>query len=290
MSDTSPSLILSTEEIQQLKQAKYNLENISFMMKLFNTIGVPFESGIKLIPEKYQNKMHNGIQKALRLSVKANLKTMKTGKTPRSSNTLYKAVTGASGAAGGFFGVVGFTGDLVLSTKFMMRSILDIARSQGEDLQDIETQLACLEVFALGGFTPEDDQLETSYYALRAALHTTLNKAGAYIAENGTTKIAETLSKRAATPIANFINQIASRYSIQVGEKFAAQAVPVIGAAAGASINILFITHFQKMATAHFFLRKLERKHGKDYIRKVYEDLSVEKDNTSASSTQEKNL
>lgn len=281
MSDTSPSLIISAEELQQLKQAKYNLEHISFMMKLFNKIGTPLESGMKLVPQKYQNKMHNGIQKALSLAVKANLKTMKTGKTLTSSNTIYKAVAGASGAAGGFFGVVGFTGDLVLSTKFMMRSILDIARSQGEDIQDIETQLACLEVFALGGFTPEDDQLETSYYALRAALHTTLNKAGAYIAENGTTKIAETLSKRAATPIANFINQIASRYSIQVGEKFAAQAVPVIGAAAGASINILFITHFQKMAAAHFFLRKLERKHGKEYIRKVYEDLPVERDNKS---------
>jgi len=68
---------------------------------------------------------------------------------------------------------------------------------------------------------------------------------------------------------------VAARFSVQVGEKFAAQAIPVIGAAAGASINVLFISHFQKMATAHFTLRRLERKYSKALIQETYENLNL---------------
>jgi len=41
--------------------------------------------------------------------------------------------------------------ELPISTAMMLRSIADIAHSQGEDLEDMEARLSCLEVFALGG-------------------------------------------------------------------------------------------------------------------------------------------
>ena len=103
-----------------------------------------------------------------------------------------------------------------------------------------------------------------------------MNQAGTYLAENGTTKLIETLASHTAAPIARLINQIAARYTVQVSEKFVAQAVPVIGAAAGASINVIFITHFQKMATAHFTLRRLERKYNRELIQDVYNQVLVE--------------
>ncbi|MEH6408128.1 MAG: EcsC family protein [Leeuwenhoekiella sp.] len=268
---------IAPEDEILIKKSKQDLDQVSFLMKAFNTIGTPIDAGMMLIPEKYQDKIHLGIQKALQLAVKANLQTMKSGKTgTKSSNITYKMVTGISGAAGGFFGAAGFTTDLILSTKFMMRSIMDIARSQGEDVHDIETQLSCLQVFALGGTSKDDDELDTSYYATRAALQTAMNQAGTFLAENGTTKLIEALASQTAAPIARLINQVAARYTVQVSEKFVAQAVPVIGAAAGASINIIFITHFQKMATAHFTLRRLERKYNRELIREVYNQVLVE--------------
>ena len=268
---------ISLEDLALIKKSKKNLDEVSFLMRALNSIGTPIDSGLELLPEKYQGKISSTIQKALQLSVKANLKTLDKEKqfTP-SSNITYKVVTGLSGATGGFFGVAGFTADLLLSTKFMMRSIMDIARSQGEDIHDINTQLSCLQVFALGGNSDQDDELDTSYYATRAALHTTMNQTSAYIAENGTKKIIESLASQTAAPIAKLINQVAARFSVQVTEKFAAQAIPVIGAAAGASINILFITHFQKIATAHFTLRRLERKYSKYLIQQTYQQLEVQ--------------
>ncbi|MFD2827627.1 EcsC family protein [Leeuwenhoekiella polynyae] len=265
------------EDLALIRKSRKDLDEISFLMRALNTIGTPIDSGLELLPEKIQSKISNLIQKALQLAVKANLKTLDKNKQNRtSSNLTYKLVTGLSGATGGFFGVAGFSADLLISTKFMMRSIMDIARSQGEDILEIETQLACLQVFALGGTSEDDDELDTSYYATRAALHTTMNQASSYIAENGTKKIIETITSQTAAPIAKLINQVAARFSVQVGEKFAAQAIPVIGAAAGASINVLFISHFQKMATAHFTLRRLERKYSKELIKENYNLLRLD--------------
>ncbi|RXG12730.1 EcsC family protein [Leeuwenhoekiella aestuarii] len=268
---------ISLEDLALIRKSKKDLDEISFLMRALNTIGTPIDSGLELLPEKIQSKISHIIQKALQLAVKANLKTLdKNKQNSRSSNLTYKLVTGLSGATGGFFGVAGFSADLLVSTKFMMRSIMDIARIQGEDILEIETQLACLQVFALGGTSEDDDELDTSYYATRAALHTTMNQASSYIAENGTKKIIETITSQTAAPIAKLINQVAARFSVQVGEKFAAQAIPVIGAAAGASINVLFISHFQKMATAHFTLRRLERKYSKELIKENYNLLRLD--------------
>ncbi|MCC4214775.1 EcsC family protein [Leeuwenhoekiella parthenopeia] len=268
---------ISPQDLILIKKCQADLDETPFLMRVLNTIGTPIDQGLELLPQKYQSKVSTTIQKALQLAVKANLKTLKTDKKSLpSSNLTYQLVTGFSGATGGFFGVAGFTTDLLISTKFMMRSIMDIARSQGEDVHDIETQLACLQVFALGGTSTEDDALETSYYATRTALHTAMNQASAYVADNGTKKIIETLASQTAGPISKLITQVAARFSVQVSEKFAAQAIPVIGAAAGASINVLFIKHFQKIATAHFTLRRLERKYSRELIQKKYNEIEIE--------------
>ena len=263
--------IISTEDVALIRRSKKDLDEVNFLMRAFNTLGTPIDTGMQMLPKNMQGKLQNAIQKALRLALKANLKTLKNNKKGKASaNLTYKIVTGASGAAGGFFGIAGFTADLLISTKFMMRSIMDIARSQGEDIHDPETQLNCLQVFALSGESTDDDALETSYYATRAALHTAMGHASSYIAENGTRKILEAATAQTAAPITKLINQIAARYSIQVSEKFATQAIPVIGAAAGASLNLIFTTHFQKIATAHFNIRRLERKYGINAVRGIY--------------------
>ncbi len=143
---------------------------------------------------------------------------------------------------------------------------MDIARSHGEDINTMETQLACLEVFALSGNNKDDDGLGSSYYATRLALSTAVKEVSAYITNNGTTKIVENVLI-STNPIAKIVSSIASRYGVQVREKLAAELVPVLGAAGGGAINLIFMSHFQNMATAHFAIRNLERKYGKKIWR-----------------------
>jgi hypothetical protein len=76
--------------------------------------------------------------------------------------------------------------------------------------------------------------------------------------------------------LVRLIAQIASRFGIVVTQKLAAQAVPFIGGLGGAPVNYAFIDHFQEMARAHFVVRRLERRYGKDTVRAAYDRLSTQ--------------
>jgi hypothetical protein len=75
--------------------------------------------------------------------------------------------------------------------------------------------------------------------------------------------------------IVRLINEIASRFGVIVSEEVAAKAVPVIGAAAGGLINVLFIAHFQDMARGHFIVKRLEAKYGTICVKDIYDQLAV---------------
>ena len=147
-----------------------------------------------------------------------------------------------------------------------MRSIADIAQSEGDNVRYIETRLACLSVFALGGRAKSDDAAESGYFAARAALATAVSEATRYLAEKG-------LGKAGAPALVRLISLLAARFGVVVSEKAAAQAVPIIGAAGGALVNTIFIGHFQDMARGHFIVRRLERIHGTEPVRWAYEGL-----------------
>jgi len=151
----------------------------------------------------------------------------------------------------------------------MLRSIGDVARSEGEDLADPETALACLQVFALGGIEGEADAAESGYFAVRGVLAKSVAQATRFIAERG-------VLSESAPALLEFIAQIASRFGVVVTQKLAAQAVPVIGALGGAAVNYAFIDHFQETARAHFTVRRLERSYGRNAVRTAYEQFRRE--------------
>ncbi len=272
MSETSLITTLSGDDLHALKDAKKKMEDIGWAMKGLNRIGGVLETGIDKLPKKQQKWLQQATHKVLLSVVKANLKTMKSEKlqTPASNNT-YKAIVTSSGIIGGAFGATAFVLDLTLATKFMMRSIMDIARSEGEDLGVFDTQLACLQVLALGGKSKHDDNLDTGYYATRIALSSAVRNATSYASKQGL----GTILQGSSNPLLKLIGAVASRFSIQVSEKFVAQAIPVIGAAGGGSINLAFIHHFQHMAKAHFTIRRLERKYGLEVVQKAYENTNI---------------
>lgn len=267
-------MIISNEDIKTLTTCKSKLENIGAIMHALNYVGDGIEKTTKLLPEKTQKKIGAKANSILMSVIQANLKTMSKGKLHKeASNKTYKAVVTASGFGFGLLGFFGFAADLLVTTKFMMRSILDIARSKGEDVTDVETQLSCLSVFALGGKSKNDDGVETGYYATRILLSGSIKKASVYFAENGLTHAVERMAL--GSPVSQLVAKIASRYEMAALEKFAAEGVPIVGAIGGGSINLIFIHHFQKMAEAHFTIRQLERKYGEDMIREKYNEIKV---------------
>ena len=209
--------------------------------------------------------------------LKANLLPISKNKQLKEASSItYKAIVIGSGTVGGFFGSttgIGtaiFASEMTITTKYILRSIMDIARSQGEDIYSLEGQMQCMEVFALGGKSKDDDGMDTSYYAARAALSSTLKNLTSASLQAAIKTAANSSVVFGSSAMNKFITQIAARFSVLISEKFMAQAVPIAGALGGGSMNFIFINHFQKMATSHFTLRRLERKYGEDAVRKAY--------------------
>ena len=93
-----------------------------------------------------------------------------------------------------------------------------------------------------------------------------VSEAAGYITERG-------LVEEGAPAIVRFITQLATRFGVNVSEKVAAQAVPVIGAAGGVAINVIFIDHFQGDGTGSPIVRRLERTYDPQLVRAEYERL-----------------
>jgi hypothetical protein len=257
---------LSPEDLDELRYAKALLANPSLAAKIANLIGSPLEKGLQLLPARWSDVVNQSARTALDRALQLAVATLDDQAPRRSSNMLHKLMVAGTGAGGGAFGLASLPLELPVSTLVMLRSIADVARSQGERIKMPESKLACLEVFALGGRATSDDAAETGYFAVRTALAPAVSEAARHIAERG-------LAQEGAPAIVRFITQVASRFGIVVSEKVAAQAVPVIGAAGGAVVNLLFIDHYQDIARGHFTVRKLERKYDPEAVREAYEQI-----------------
>jgi hypothetical protein len=259
-------MTLSSPDIEDLRTAKLLLETPSLAARISNYVGAPIEGVFALLPKKWNAVVNDATRKSIETALDVALWTMDHSQAESPSNWWHKLAVGTTGAAGGAFGLAALTIELPVSTTIILRSIADIARSQGENLKMPEARLECVQVLALGGTSKSDDGSETGYFAARAVMAKAVSDAVQHLAKNG-------LSQKGAPAIVRLIAVIASRFSIVVSEKAAAQAVPVLGAFGGAVINTLFIDHFQDMGKGHFIVRRLERAHGPEEVKRIYKEL-----------------
>ncbi|MDY6932628.1 MAG: EcsC family protein [Spirochaetota bacterium] len=259
-------MTISENDIDELKYAKDLLENPGFAAKITNVLGSTIEKGFDFVPIKMSEIILHAARESLMKALEFAVITMDDRKKSSSSNFFHKMSVAATGAIGGAFGLPALGVELPVSTIIMLRSIADIARSEGEMIKSIETKLSCLQVFALGGESNADDATDSGYFMLRSALAYQVTEASKYIIEKG-------IYDKGAPAIIRLISTIASRYGVNISKKIAAQAVPVVGAGGGALINTIFINHYQDMARGHFIVRRLERIYGTEAIQLLYEKL-----------------
>lgn len=260
----SPREGLPPSELRALESAAEVLENPGFLLRLADSLGTPVEWTLDLLERKVPGGgklLRSSVEKALWSAAKIAADSL-SGSGGNVSRSLrekwHRRATGLTGALGGAFGLPGLAVELPVTTTLMLRAIADVARQEGEDLESLETRLECLKVFGLSGRGSADDAAESGYFAARVALARAVRGAAA-----GAT--AETLGR--------LIVRIAPRFEIAVGEKVAAQALPVLGAVGGAALNVAFTRHFQAIARAHFAVRRMERLHGEKVVRDAYEEI-----------------
>jgi hypothetical protein len=260
-----PVPALSDDDREALRNAVRALEGSSYVGRLSRVAGRPIELLGQALPQVASDAISRATQAALTRALRYALKTIPNN-TVGPETRVHRALAALSGAMGGALGLSAVLVELPISTTIMLRAIARIAQSEGEDLSDPETALACIEVFALGGRTGSEHLHESGYFAVRTALARSVSGAVRQVAERG-------VIDKSASAIVRLLSQIGSRFGIVVSQKVAAQAVPVLGALGGAAVNTAFIDYFQTLARGHFTVRRLERIYGKGTVRLAYEQI-----------------
>lgn len=262
-----PETVLTEEDLQALRLACRHLEQPSLAARLSSVVGTPIDVALGLLPRHWYARLHRLAELSIAKAFDTALLALRDSHQWSAHEGYYKGLVATSGAMGGLLGLPGLLIELPVTTTLMLRAIAEIARDHGEDIHSAEARAACLEVFALGGRTEVDDAADTGYYGVRLALSSYLSFASVSASQQG-------LLGEAAPSLVRLIQAVSARFGAQLSTRAAARALPLVGAAGAAAINVIFMQHFQDIARGHFTVRRLERRYGAERIQACYEEIA----------------
>jgi hypothetical protein len=256
---------LSPAHQRALQRAFIHLEEQNFAARLADYAGQPLDRVLRAMPKMASRGLNRVVEASILRCLNLAIRSIDQNAKGPPARQLSSLMAGINGGVSGFFGAAALPIELPLTTALMLRAIADTARHYGEDLSQLESRLACLEIFALGPGSSQR-RLDVGYYATRALLTKLTGDASAYLIERGAVSV--------STPAVNsLVSEIVTRFGVIASERFAASALPVLGAIGGAAVNVIFMNHFQRIAQGHFIVRRLERLYGSAPVRRRYNAL-----------------
>ena len=153
---------MEKRDFADLKTAVALLERPGAGIRVINLLGYPVEGALSVLPRWLRRPIGYMATRAVSVSLHLALGTIDRKSHRRPLRRAHRAMVAVSGAVGGFFGLPGLVIELPISTTLMLRSIADIARSEGEDLSSVDSRLACVTVFALGGRSKGDNAADAA--------------------------------------------------------------------------------------------------------------------------------
>jgi EcsC protein family len=204
------------------------------VMRLVARFGGTLENQMNALPASFRSQIERLTAQALETSYGL------AGRAPDLGERGPMMAAIAAGAAGGAGGLATAVAELPVTVTLFLNAIRAIAIEHGLDPDEDWVRAECIQVFGAGSPLAEDDGVNSSFVASRLAL-------------TGAT-------------VTNLINAIAPKLAVVLGQKLAAQAVPVIGAVSGAALNASFLNYYREVARVRFALLKLAELHGTDAV------------------------
>jgi len=193
-------------------------------IQVLNRVAGSAENLLDRIPKQFKGELETATRSALEMALKA--AHTSRGRVPDQSDWMNRAISSSMGAVGGIGGLPSAIAELPFTTAMLLRIIEGIAVEYGFDPEAENVQFDCLQVFGAAGPLEHDDGSELGFIAVR-------------------------------TGLPHIIARVAPRLSLVLGQKLAAQSVPVLGAVAGAATNYAYTSYYQEIAHVHFGLRRL---------------------------------
>jgi len=198
-------------------------------INVLNLIGGQAESLLDRLPGSVRAQLEAATVRALNHAMSAAHRSR--SHVPDQASWLNSAVSAAMGAAGGAGGLPTALAELPVTTTLLLRVIEGVAVEHGFDPDLESVRFDCVQVFSAAGPLADDDGSDLAFLTARLAL--------------------------SGKAVQTIIHRVAPRLAVVMGQKLAAQTVPVLGAVAGAATNYAYTSYYQDMAHVHFGLRKL---------------------------------
>ena len=236
------------DEIAALARRQYKANGL--LMKAINFVGGQVEDGLKIMPQGARSQIDAAARVALRKSYEAAQSTRTgVGAQVIQTDRGHKVLATISGALGGLGGLPTALLELPVATTMIFRAVQGVAAAHGEDPNTAETRLQCLAVFGAGGPGTGDDGVDTAFISARLGL--------------------------TGAAVNTLISRVAPKFAAVLSQKLASQAVPILGAAAGAGTNYAFTDYYVEVAHVHFGLRRLARIYGDEAVETAFHGALV---------------
>ncbi|WP_120633414.1 EcsC family protein [Ruegeria sp. EL01] len=198
-------------------------------VKLLNKLGGSAESLLDQLPDPVRQGLTSATEHALWAAIHAAQGSRRA--VPDQKPWVNTAVTTAMGAAGGLGGVSTALVELPATTTMLLRSIQGAAAREGFDPAEENVKFDCVRVLSAAGPLSYDDGADLGFFSVRLTL--------------------------TGPAMQRLIAAVAPRLSVVLGQKLAAQSIPVLGALAGGGTNFIYTRYYQQVAHVHFGLRRL---------------------------------
>lgn len=203
-------------------------------IQILNLVGGQAESLLDRLPEPIKARLGEATEQALQVAVSAAQHSRSV--VPDQKSWLNTAASTAMGAVGGMGGLPTALAELPVTTTVLFRAIQGVAAEYGYDASQPAIQAECLHVFSSAGPLADDDGADMGFLSARVTL--------------------------TGASVHSIAARIAPRLSAALGQKLAAQTVPIMGAVAGAATNFAYSSYYQEMAHVHFALKQAADRHG----------------------------
>ncbi|HCQ84135.1 MAG TPA: peptidase, partial [Verrucomicrobiales bacterium] len=207
---------LSDQELCDLRQARLLLEQPTLVMRMTQHLGRPVERVMEAMPRIIRATIETSSVVALRQATRVATWTLNKKQVRPSSEGFHQVALLVSGGMGGTLGLATLIWELPLSTTLMLRSIADIARSEGHSLRSPETLTSCLEVFAMEGGAESHPEHTHHYWAVRLALAKAVSEATVALA-------GAQAAKGATIAFTRLISVVAARFGLILSQQAAAK-------------------------------------------------------------------
>lgn len=204
------------------------------VMRLANRFGGTLEAQMAALPEGFRAQIERVTAQALQASYGL------AGRAPDLGARGPLIAVIAAGAAGGAGGLPTAVAELPVTVTLFLHAIQGVAREAGHDPDTDWVRAECLQVFGAGSPLAQDDGVNTSFLAARMTL--------------------------TGQAVQNLIAAVVPKLATALGQKLAAQAVPVIGAVSGAALNAAFLSYYREVAQVRFALLALAERHGEERV------------------------